>query len=166
MKKNKILPIIIASLNFVICLSLLIFMTPSKDPLISGIHDEIVLLVSKWWLITGIILPLIFMTFGILSKNNLPRLIFTELIIFVTYNNMLAFSYFCTESSFVVGEITKIPASLSVFLPIALATFVYGASIKNISYKHSDLIYTQKKLSEINHLIPNASLASLSAKSL
>ena len=38
--------------------------------------------------------------------------------------------------------------------------------INNVEYPHSDFLYTQKKLSEINHLIPNASLANLSAKSL
>ena len=49
---------------------------------------------------------------------------------------MLGFSYFCTEAPFVVGELTKIPLSLSLFLPIALATFIYGASIKNLNYKN------------------------------
>lgn len=39
-------------------------------------------------------------------------------------------------------------------------------NINGILYNHSDYFYTQKKLSEINHLIPNASLANLSAKSL
>ena len=39
-------------------------------------------------------------------------------------------------------------------------------NINNIYYPHSDFFYAQKKLSEINHLIPNASLANLSAKSL
>ena len=39
-------------------------------------------------------------------------------------------------------------------------------NINGILYNHSDYSYTQKKLSEINHLIPNASLANLSAKSL
>ena len=136
MKKNKIIPIVIASLNFIICLSLLIFLTPNKIPLISGIRDEIVVLGSKWWLILGTILPLVFMTLSLCFKDNLIKLIFNELIIFVCYNNMLGFSYFCTEESFIVGELTKIPVSLSIFLPIALATFVYGASIKHISFKN------------------------------
>ena len=39
-------------------------------------------------------------------------------------------------------------------------------TINNIKYSYSDLTYAQKKLSEINHLIPNASLAKRSAKSL
>ena len=39
-------------------------------------------------------------------------------------------------------------------------------NINNVLYPHSDILYAQKKLSEANHLIPNASLANLSAKSL
>lgn len=135
MKKNKIIPIVIASLNLIICLSLLIFLVPNKIPFLSGLRDEIVFMGSKWWLLIGIVLPLIFMTFTILVKDNLKNLIFTELIIFVSYNNMLGYSYFCTEAPFTIGELTQIPASLSLFLPIALATFIYGASIKNIPYK-------------------------------
>ena len=136
MKRNKIIPIVIASLNLVLCLSLLIFLVPNKVPLLSGIRDEIVVIGSKWWLISGIVLPMVVIPIVILTKNDLTRLLFSELIIFVTYNNMLGFSYFCTESPFVIGEITKVPASLSVFLPISLATFLYGASIKNLSYKN------------------------------
>ena len=48
---------------------------------------------------------------------------------------MLGYSYFCTEELFALDMISQIPTSLSLFLPIALATFIYGASIKNISYK-------------------------------
>ena len=136
MKKNKIIPIVIAFLNLIICLSLLIFLIPNKIPLMSGLRDEIIVIGSKWWLLIGIILPLIFMTFALLVKENFINLIFTELIIFVTYNNMLGYSYFCTESPFTLGIISQIPASLSLFLPIALATFIYGASVKNITYKN------------------------------
>lgn len=136
MKRNKIIPIVVASLNLVVCLSLLIFLVPNKVPLISGIRDEIIVIGSKWWLVSGLILPIIFMIFVILSKDKLTQLLFAELIIFVTYNNMLGYSYFCTEAPFAIGEITSVPASLSLFLPVALATFIYGASIKNISYKN------------------------------
>lgn len=135
MKKNNILPIFITSLNTLICLCLLIFLTPNEVPLISGIHDKVVVIGSKWWLLSGIILPVVLMILSLANKNNLKKLLFTEIIIFICYNNMLAFSYFCTEAPFAVGELTKIPASLSIFLPISLATFIYGASIKNITYK-------------------------------
>ena len=136
MKRNKIIPIVVASLNLVLCLSLLIFLVPNKVPLLSGIRDEIIVIGSKWWLIFGLVLPIGFASLAVLSKDKLTQLLFSELTIFVVYNNMLGYSYFCTESPFALGEITSVPASLSIFLPIALATFLFGASIKNISYKN------------------------------
>ena len=136
MKKFKLTPIIITSINFVLCLMLLIFVTPNKIPLLSGIRDEIILIGSKWWMLLGIILPIIFMIFTLCLKNKFLKLLFSELIIFTSYNNMLAYSYFCTDTYFAIGTTTQIPASLSIFLPISLAIFIYGATIKNISYKN------------------------------
>ena len=144
MKRNKIIPIIVAALNFCLCLSLLIFLTPNKVPLLTGIRDEIIIIGSKWWLVSGIILPLIFLVFALVLKGRFARLIFSELIIFVSYNNMLGYSYFCNESNFVLGEVSQIPISLSLFLPIALAIFVYGSIIKHIDYKNKFGIYSKR----------------------
>lgn len=143
MKRNKIIPIIVATLNFCLCLSLLIFLTPNNVPLISGIKDEILVIGSKWWLLSGIILPLIFLVFTLTLKGKFQKLIFSELIIFVSYNNMLGYAYFCNESSFICGELSQIPISLSLFLPIALAVFVYGSIIKHIDYKNKFGIYSK-----------------------
>ena len=136
MKKNNIIIILIASINLCLCLPLLIFMTPASVPLLAGIHDEIIFIGSKWWLLFGLILPLIFMTIYLCLKNKNLKLIFSGLLIFVVFNNLLGFSYFCTEQDFMLGEISKIPLSLSIFLPLSLAVFVYGSIIKNISYKN------------------------------
>lgn len=136
MKKNKIISIILASINLALCLSLLIFLTPNQVPLLVGIHEKIIIISSKWWLILGIILPLILLIPLILTKNKYLQLLFTELIIFVVYNNMLGFSYFCTEKSFAFGELSKIPISVAIFLPLALWIFIYGVAIKNIPYKN------------------------------
>ena len=136
MKKNIIIPIVISSLNLLICLSLLIFLTPNIVPLVSGIHDEILVVGSKWWLILGIVTPFVFMTISLISKSKYVKLLFNELLIFVCYDNMLAYSYFINESYFTKGSLTQIPLSLSLFLPLALAVFIYGSSIKNINYKN------------------------------
>lgn len=143
MKKNKIISIILASINLVICLSLLIFLSPSQVPLLTGLHDKIILIGSKWWLIIGIIIPIILLIPVVLTKNKYFQLLFTELIIFVVYNNMLGFSYFCTEKEFAIGLVSKIPLSISIFLPLALWIFVYGVSIKNIPYKNRFGILTK-----------------------
>lgn len=144
MKKNKIIPIIVASANAVLCLALLIFLTPNKVPLISGIHEEVLVIGSKWWLLSGIILPLIFLIFTLSLKSSLSKLLFSELIIFISYNNMLGYSYFCNETNFAVGNLSQIPLSVAFFLPIALAVFVYGVTIKNISYKNKFGIYSKR----------------------
>lgn len=136
MKKNKLIPLIVACANFVICLCLLLFLTPQNVPLVVGIHDTIVAIGSKWWLLIGIIFPLLFLIPVLLAKARFLRLIFTELIIFVTYCNMLGFSFFCSETNFVVGELTKVPLSVAIFLPISLSVFVYGSIIKHIDYKN------------------------------
>jgi uncharacterized membrane protein len=105
-------------------------------PIISGTHDEILVIVSKWWLILGIVIPLVFMVFSLISKTKHAKLLFNELLIFICYDNMLAYSYFINESSFSKGVTSQIPLSLSLFLPIALAVFIYGSSVKNIDYKN------------------------------
>lgn len=143
MKKNKIISIILASINLAVCLSLLIFLTPNQVPLLAGLHDKIILIGSKWWLIIGIIIPIILLIPVVLTKNKYFQLLFTELIIFVVYNNMLGFSYFCTEKEFAIGLVSKIPLSISIFLPLALWIFVYGVSIKNIPYKNRFGILTK-----------------------
>ena len=144
MKRNKIIPIVVASLNFCLCLTLLIFLTPNKVPLLIGFRDEIIVIGSKWWLLSGIILPFIFLVFALVLKGKFQKLIFSELIIFVSYNNLLGYSYFCNESSFVCGTLSQVPMSLSLFLPIALAVFVYGAIIKHIAYKNKFGIYSKR----------------------
>ena len=135
MKKNKLIPLIVSSLNSVICLILLIFCTPNKLPLLAGIYDEIIVIGSKWWLISGIVLPLIFMVFVLINKNKYIQLIFSELIIFLTYINMLAYSYFITTPNVALGVKSEVPLSVAIFLPIALGCFIYGAMLKNIPYK-------------------------------
>lgn len=136
MKKNKLIPIILASTNFVICLILLIFLTPDNIPLFVDIHEKIVLISSKWWLLFGLVVPFAFMAITLALKDKYSKLVFTELIIFVFYCNMLAFSYFCTQPSFAIGEVSKISLSLVLFLPISLWMFIYGSIIKNVPYKN------------------------------
>lgn len=136
MKKNKIISITLATTNFIVCLCLLIFLTPSQVPLLVGMHDKIILIGSKWWLILGLAAPLVFMTINLITKNKHLQLSLMELIIFIAYCNMLGFSYFCTESNFAIGNVTKVSISLAIFLPLSLWMFVYGVVIKNISYKN------------------------------
>lgn len=136
MKKNKIISIIITSANTLLCLLMLFLYVPNTIPLMAGIHDEIILLGSKWWLIIGIVLPLILMIIMLKLKDNYPRLIVTELLIFIVYANMLGYSFFIDSSSFSLGMRSEVPLSVVLFVPIALACFVYGAILKHLPYKN------------------------------
>lgn len=128
--------IILASSNFVICMLLLIFLTPASVPLISGIHDEIIVTGSKWWMLFGAVLPLILMTLYLLTKRKETKFIATSLIIFIFYNNLLAFSYFIAGKNLAIGNISEVPVSAAIFLPLSLWLFVYGVNIKNLEYKN------------------------------
>lgn len=136
MKNNKLISIILASSNFVICMLLLIFLTPASVPLISGIHDEVIVIGSKWWMLFGVILPLILMTIYLLTKRKETKFIAMSLIIFIFYNNLLAFSYFIAGENLAIGSISEIPISAAIFLPFSLWLFVYGVNIKNLEYKN------------------------------
>lgn len=128
--------IILAASNFVICMLLLIFLTPATVPLISGIHDEVIVIGSKWWMLFGAILPLIFMTLYLLTKHKEAKFIAMSLIIFIFYNNLLAFSYFIAGKNLSIGSTSEVPLSTAIFLPISLWIFVYGVNIKNLEYKN------------------------------
>lgn len=136
MKKNKLIPIILVSANVLIFLPLLIFLTPAKVPLFLGMKDEIVFIGSKWFMLIGIFVPVITMTFQLLFENKNLNLILNAVNIFFFYNNMLAISYFCSGSVFEIGTLSEVPLSVAVFLPISLGIFVYGSYIKNIPYKN------------------------------
>lgn len=135
MKNNKLIPIIITSVNTVLCTLLLIFLTPSQIPLIAGIRDEIIVIGSKWWLLSGIIIPVVYMVLSITLKNQYAKFIFTELLIFTVFDNMLAYSFFCNISSYEIGMPSEVSYSIAAFLPIALSCFIYGAMLKNLPYK-------------------------------
>lgn len=135
MKKNRIIPIIIAIFNTILCTLLLIFCIPNVVPLLAGINDEVILLGSKWWLLLGIVFPIILMILLLKTKNNYSRLIFAELIIFITYANMLGYAFFIDASNFSLGMRSEVPLSVVVFIPISLACFVYGAMLKHLPYK-------------------------------
>ena len=114
---------------------MLIFVTPNQVPLIAGFRDEILVIGSKWWLVLGILIPIVFMTLALALKNQYAKFIFTELVIFSVFDNMLAYSFFCNATHFEIGMRSEISYSVALFLPLALFCFIYGAMIKNLPYK-------------------------------
>lgn len=143
MRKNNLKIIILALINFGVCLSLLLTLVPKNVPYFTDLSENISVLGSKYFMLIGIILPLIFAGLFIFIKSTAVKYIMTQLIILFLYENMLGYSYFCTESTFIIGTKTLISSSLSVFLPISLMTLFYGVKLKSMPYKHKLGIYSK-----------------------
>ena len=143
MKKNNIKIIIAASLNLAVCLTLLILLVPEKVPYLTTPSGNIAVMGSKWFLLLGIVFPLIFATLFVATKKESVKIIMTELIILFLYENMLGYSYFCTETNFIIGEKSLIPTSLSLFMPISVVVLFYGIKLKSMPYKHKLGIYSK-----------------------
>ena len=143
MRKNNLKITILALVNLGVCLSLLLTIVPAKVPFFTDLDGNILVLGSKYFLLIGIILPLIFAALFVFINNSAVKHIMAELIILFVYENMLGFSYFCTEPNFVLGSKTAISSSLSVFLPIALLVFFYGVKLKTMPYKHKLGVYSK-----------------------
>ena len=146
MKKNNIKIIVVSILNLAVCLTLLFSLVPDKVPYFTHPNGNIAVLGSKWFLLIGICLPLVFATFFVLTKKESVKIIMTELVILFLYENMLGYSYFCTETTFVLGTKSLIPTSLSLFLPISLLVFFYGIKLKTMPYKHKLGIYSKQTI--------------------
>lgn len=136
MKKNNIKIIIAAALNLAVCLTLLILLVPNNVPYLTAPSGKIAVIGSKWFLLLGIILPAVFATLFVTTKKESVKIIMAELIILFLYENMLGYSYFCTESAFDVGTQSLISNTLSLFLPLSMFTFYYGIRLKTMPYKH------------------------------
>ena len=69
MKTNNIKIIIAAVLNFIVCLTLLFTLVPSSIPYFTNLDGNIAVIGSKWFMLWGTILPLVFAGFFVFSKK-------------------------------------------------------------------------------------------------
>ena len=67
--KNNIKIIILITINLAIGLSLLFTLTPNSVPYFTDINGKIILIGSKYYLLFGLILPIIFGLIFIFSKS-------------------------------------------------------------------------------------------------
>ena len=136
MKKNNIFMIFVGTLNLGLCLLLLFLCVPNKIAMFVNFNEKIILLASKWFMLFGAIAPFVFAVINLFLKNK-PKTSFVlkSLIVFLVYENMLAFSYFSNKTSFYIGEISQIPLALSAFLPLSSAIIVWALKLKRIPYK-------------------------------
>lgn len=136
MKKNNIFMLFAGLLNLGICLMLLFLCVPNKVAIFVNFNEKIILIASKWFMLFGAITPLVLSTINLFLKNK-PKTTFVlkSIIVFLVYENMLAFSYFANETNFVVGDVSKIPLALSVFMPFSAFATICAIKLKHTPYK-------------------------------
>lgn len=136
MKKNNLILIILAFVNFVTMLLLTILVVPKFVPYFCDINENIVLLGSKWMLLFCAIIPLFLSIVSLIFENNKSAMLTLNIVFTLClYENMLKMFYFCTEKTFVVGSKFLIPVAVSVFMPLAVIILVLGQKIKHLKYK-------------------------------
>ena len=133
-KSHKILITILGILNLIITSLLLIFVIPSKVPVLFDRHEQVSLMATKWIFTVLCILPLIFSTFSICLKNKKVSFLFLILFVLSIFENFLNFSYFSVEKSISIGDLSAIPISISIFMPMSVIISVLAIKLKNAPY--------------------------------
>lgn len=136
MKKNNIFILIIGIINLALCFCLTYFFVPSQIPIFVNFNEKITTLCSKWVLAINMILPMAVAILIITLKNKSnSHFALKSLFVFLLYENMLAFCYFCIQKSFSIGELSQIPLALSFFIPLSCAIILYSLKLKHLPYK-------------------------------
>ena len=78
---------------------------------------------------------ILFMVLSLTFKSKHISTFFKALNFVVIFENVLIFVYFSLESSFVIGELFKIPMSVLTFLPISFLIIDWANLLKNLPYK-------------------------------
>lgn len=133
-KKNKILIIFLAILNLILTSYLLVFIIPNKVPFLVDTNEKIVSFISKWFLLAFCFLPVIFALLAMLLKNKKCSFLFLILFVLSIYENFLYFSYFSLEKSIVVGNLSAIPISISIFMPTSVIIVILAIKLKNAPF--------------------------------
>ena len=133
-RKNKILIIFLAILNLILTSYLLVFIIPNEVPFLVDTNEKFVSFISKWFLLAFCFLPVIFALLAMLLKNKKCSFLFLILFVLSIYENFLYFSYFSLEKSIVVGNLSAIPISISIFMPTSVIIVILAIKLKNAPF--------------------------------
>lgn len=133
-KSQKILITILGILNLIITSLLLIFVIPSRVPVLFDKYEQVSLITTKWIFTILCVLPLIFGALSICLKNKKISFLFLILFVLSIFENFLHFSYFSVEKSISIGDLNAIPISISIFMPISVIISVLAIKLKNAPY--------------------------------
>lgn len=135
MKKNVFISLFFEILFIVSCVLLIIFCMPEQIPMHINILNHIDSLFSKWHIVIGIILSIIFVVLMITIKQKSLAILIKVLWFLTIFETLLISLYYSLENSFCIGDIFKIPFSVIVGLPISLIIIAWSNILKNIPYK-------------------------------
>lgn len=135
MKKNNLFMLIIGSVNFAVCLTLLFLCVPDQIAIAIDINEKITATASKWVLLINVFIPLLLAILSIsLSYHKKTNSILAIMFLIFLYENILAFSYFSINSSFEIGELSEIPVAVSLFMPVSIIISYLGLKLKTATY--------------------------------
>ena len=132
--KNLITLIIIAMINLVGGILLTVFVLPNNIPFLFDHSEKIVNFCPKWIMLIPCILPTIFVVLSLATKNNKVKFFMNMLFILAFYENFLFFTYYSLGTNLNVGQLSEIPISVSIFMPISVIMIVCSIKLKNQPY--------------------------------
>lgn len=138
---KKIIFIILAIINFLACTLSVIFLLPENIPFLLNLREIIVFQISKWIMLISAILPTIFITIALLVKSKKTQFLLKTLFIWSIFDNILYFCYFTLGTRLSVGELSEIPISISIFMPISVILMIFSIKLKSRPYLSKPSIY-------------------------
>lgn len=133
-KKNTIIIICLAVINFVACTLLTIFAMPNQIPISYDIYEKITILSTKWIMLLSAIIPTIIIILSFLVTNKKACYFLKMLFILGLYENTLFFTYFCLSNNLSIGSLCEIPMAAVIFMPIAVMITILSIKLKNVPY--------------------------------
>ena len=134
-KKNKILLIITAIINFLASLFIIIFATPEKIPVFINNYEKITLMSTKWLMFAFAILPAVLLFFILKTKNQKIGFILKSAFLLLIFENTMLTINNCYSKNLSVGATFDVPFSLLFFMPMSMLITILSIKIKNTPYK-------------------------------
>ncbi len=136
MKKLDFKTTVLSVTNFLVCMLLLVFKTPTKVPLFFDLNEKIAVLGSKWFLLSCVIIPTILGVVIQLTQKKEQLNFFLKMLFYTCiFENMLIFIYVSSTKSFATHTLSEIPMSLVYFLPFSAYIMLGGLKLKHLPFK-------------------------------
>ena len=133
--KQNIYSLILGLVCLVAGTLLLVLCVPNQIPVFVDFSEKVTATSSKWLMLLLCVSPLVLAIIQIFTCKKVSTFLFRYAITILTYENMLAFIYLCTEQDLSTGTYFGIPLSLMIFLPLSASIMIAGIKLKTRPYK-------------------------------